>query len=171
LQKRIKKDKKIYLRKLSQIYSDFLRHKEELKILDLNQVEDSIKIIENIHEKILNDKYNIQKLISEIKKKIYKSNKKKRKSVFCLAINCLTFLSCAGGAMFTGGATFVQYLYVGAACINGAGIIGNSVNIAQINNNLDEYNKFIKEGIKLEEEINSVLKEEEQKIESLKNSN
>ena len=63
-----KNDKKIYSRKLSQIYSDFLRHKEELKILDLNQAEDAIKIIENIHKKILNDKQNIQNLISQKKK-------------------------------------------------------------------------------------------------------
>ena len=39
-------DKKMFSRKLSQIYSDFLRHKEELKLLDLNKVEDSIKIVE-----------------------------------------------------------------------------------------------------------------------------
>ena len=62
-------------------------------------------------------------------------------------------------------------VYIGAACLNGAAIAVNSVNIVQINNELDEYNKFIKEGIDLEEEINSVLKEIEQKIEFLKNEN
>ena len=164
-----KNDKKIYSRKLSQIYSDFLRHKEELKILDLNQAEDSIKIIENIHKKILNDKQKIQNLISQIKKKISKSNKKKIKGGVSLAINCLTFLSCAVGAMFTGGA--LLGVYIGAACLNGAAIAVNSVNIVQINNELDEYNKFIKEGIELEEEVNSVLKEIEQKIAFLKNEN
>ena len=162
-------DKKMFSRKLSQIYSDFLRHKEELKLLNLNKVEDSIKIVENIHKKILNDKYNIQKLISDIEKKISKSNKKKIKGGVCLAINCLTFLSCAVGAAFTGGATLA--LYAGAACVNGAAIAINSVNIVKLNNELEEYNKFIKEGIELEKEVQSVLNEIEQKLKLLKNEN
>ena len=62
-------------------------------------------------------------------------------------------------------------VYIGAACLNGAAIAVNSVNIAQINNELDEYNKFIKEGIELEKEVNSVLNEIEQKMAFLKNEN
>ena len=162
-----KNDKKIFSRKLSQIYSDFLRHKEELKILDLNNIEESINIVEKIHKKILKDKYNLRNLINGIEKKISSSKTKKIKGGVCLAFNCLTFLSCAVGAIFTGGAALG--IYVGAACISGASIAVNSVNIALINSELKEYKKFIQEGIELEEEIISVLNEIEQKLKMLKN--
>ena len=120
-----------------------------------------------IHKKILKDKYNLRNLINGIEKKISSSKTKKIKGGVCLAFNCLTFLSCAVGAIFTGGAALG--IYVGAACISGASIAVNSVNIALINSELKEYKKFIQEGIELEEEIISVLNEIEQKLKMLKN--
>ena len=157
-----KQDKKIYSRKLSKIYTDFLRHKEELKILDLTQIEKCIETVKTIHKKIINDKNNLKKFLKEVNDKITNSKRRKKKAGVCLAINCLTFLACAGGALFTGGATFA--IYVGAVCLNGAAITINSINISNINKNLNEYNKFIQEGIELENEINTLLDEIEKKM-------
>ena len=162
-----KQDKKIFSRKLSQIYSDFLRHKEELNILDLNQVEKSIETVRKIHEKILNDKQKLIKFVKDVENKIKNSKKKKKKSGTTLAINCVGFLSCVVGAFFTGGA--VMGIYIGAMCLNGAAIAIDSVNIATINKNIKEYEKFIQEGMEIEKEIQSLLDEMERKLKLNKN--
>ena len=72
-----KKNNKIFSRELSSIYSDFLRHKEELPNLDMSQTEESISIIKEIHKKILKDKEKLLATISAIKSSI--SNTKKDK--------------------------------------------------------------------------------------------
>ena len=157
-----KKDKKICSRKLSKIYSDFLKHKEELNILNLNEIEKCIETVRKIHEKILNDKSKLQKFMTDIENKINSSKKRKVKGGITLAINCVVFLSCAVGAIFTGGAT--MGIYIGALAVSGAAITIDSINISTINKNMSEYKKFIQEGIELEKEIQSLLDEIEKKL-------
>ena len=168
-QEEFKQDKKIFSRKLSQIYSDFLRHKEELNILDLNQIENSIETVRKIHEKILNDKYRLKMFIADVENKINNSKRKKIKRGVTLAINCIGFLSSVVGAFFTGGAT--MGIYIGAMCLNGAAITIDSITISTINKNISEYKKFIQEGMEIEKEIQSLLDEMEKKFNLNKNEN
>ena len=60
-------------------------------------------------------------------------------------------------------------IYIGAMCLNGAVIAIDSVNIATINKNVKEYEKFIQEGMEIEKEIQSLLDEMERKLKLNKN--
>ena len=156
-----KKNKKIFSRKLSQIYSDFLKHKEELPNLDIYQTEESIKKIREIHEKILYDKFRLIGMIKQLEKTISNTKQRKIKKGISIAINCLCFLSSVVGAAFTGGATFC--IYIGGVCINGISITLDSVEMAKINKHIEEYKKFLQEGNDIEKEINLLLDEIEKK--------
>ena len=100
--------------------------------------------------------------MTDIENKINSSKKRKVKGGITLAINCVVFLSCAVGAIFTGGAT--MGIYIGALAVSGAAITIDSINISTINKNMSEYKKFIQEGIELEKEIQSLLDEIEKKL-------
>ena len=67
-----KKNIKIFSRELSQICSDFLKHKEELPNLDIYQTEESIKKIREIDEKILYDKFRLIEMRKQLEKIISK---------------------------------------------------------------------------------------------------
>ena len=146
---------KEFSRELSKICSDFEEHKKEIGHLDLLELRESAQRIREVHKKILSDKNKLRILIEKIRKKISEKESEKSKSGVSIAIGCLGAISSIFGAVFTGGASII--LYAGAAVINGAAIGVHAANIAQINENIEVYNKMLIEGIDKEEEINVLL--------------
>ena len=146
---------KEFSRELSKICSDFEEHKKEIGHLDLLELRESAQRIREVHKKILSDKNKLRILIEKIRKKISEKESEKSKSGVSIAIGCLGAISSIFGAVFTGGASII--LYAGAAVINGAAIGVHAANIAQINENIEVYNKMLIEGIHKEEEINVLL--------------
>ena len=139
---KFKQDKTNFSREFSKIISDFEIHKNEIGILKLNK--ESIEKIREVHDKIKSDLTKLRNFISKIKNEMKKIKENRSDHGIVIATNVIGFLSSLVGAAFTGGATL--FVYLGAAALNGAAIGINSAVVCEMNEQLDFYEKLLKEG-------------------------
>lgn len=157
-----KNKRKIFSRELSNIFSDFERHRDELNILDLDNTKESLEKIREIHSKIYSDKMRLANLINQIKTNISNKKNQKKKNGIDIAIGCVGILVGIVGLAFPSGIGY-KLCAGGGVLLNSVSICYKSKEIVEINKELDAYIKMYNQGLEKEKEIDNLLREIEKK--------
>lgn len=152
---KLEKTKLAFSREFSNIYLNFEKHKNEIGILDLSNIQESNIKIKEIQEKITEDKIRLKELIKRLKEVIKEVKDRKGDKGAGIALNCLGLLSGIVGAALTGG--ILGGVYLGAAVINGVAVGVGSAEVHEINKYLDEFEKMLNIGMRKEKEMNEYL--------------
>ena len=144
-----------YTERLRKIHENFESHKNEIKNLDFNKINEASKQIINIGNKIQQDQNDIIVLINEVTEELEKVNSKKTKSAVGTASGVIGVLSGIIGFALTGGA--IAFLYGAGIIINAIGVGVNSANIVQAKKQIAEYKNILKHSYDKYNEIEKEL--------------
>jgi hypothetical protein len=141
----------------NKIYESFENHKKLIKNINLENYEESMKLIEEIGKKISNDKQDLIILIKNIDEDHQKTEKENNNAKIKSIGYGTAFATCVLGTIFTGGAVAVAYGV--AACGNGIAVAFNISKLKKIKERLKNCEKKIEEDKKKQEEIEESLNE------------
>ena len=130
-----------YTERLREIHQNFERHKNEIKKLDFNYVNEALKKIIFIGNEIQSDQNDIIMLINEISIELEKVNSSKTKSAIGTASGVIGVLSGIVGFVVTGGT--IAFLYGAAVVANAIAVGINSADIVNEKKQIKEYEKLL----------------------------
>lgn len=142
--------------KLELIENSFKKHKAEIPKLNVNNIEESMRKIEEIRINFEKDKDNVEQLVNELNLAINEQKTQKSKEIFNAIINAFV-----GGGSVLGGVISKdsrKFEFAFSAIFSGVSVIDKTINIEKIKSNLKQYKSLLNRAKNLMERINEEIK-------------
>ena len=133
-------------------------HKKQIRTINLDNYEESMRKIEEIGKKLNNDKNDFKALIDEINDEIKKTEEKEKSSGYKeVAKKGLAVVGCGLGCFLTGGALAIGYAVAGV--MYGVSAVNTIAELLKMKEKVRICKEKIEEAEKQKEEIDESLKD------------
>ena len=160
-----KNEKKSFCDDLDKIKINFIKHKNEMTILDFDNDKSkssSLKKMIELRLKIEEDKNDVEKLIKNIEKALKEQKEQRDKNLFKSFISGATLFITSYAAHKSKGSNKVEYAF--CSILSGVNLVGGVVDTGKILMNIKDYKNILNEAKELQKEINEIIDQLNKKI-------